>query len=78
MTYTAKVENDVIRLPSDVHLPNGTVVTIQPKAEPPPVAAPQESFAERYAEFIGIWEDGPTDLAAEHDHYSSGAPKRNE
>jgi hypothetical protein len=26
-----------------------------------------QSFAERYADFIGVWKDGPTDLAENHD-----------
>ncbi len=43
------------------------------RAGPAP-AVPKAPFAERYAEFIGIWGDGPDDLAAQHDHYASGAP----
>lgn len=80
MNYTARVENDVIRLPSGVHLPDGTTVTVLAKSEITPTVnlEDQRTFAERYAEFIGIWEDGPTDLAAQHDHYCSGAPKRQE
>ena len=70
MSITATVENDRIKLPPGVHWPDGTEVSIEARA------IPRETFAERYAEFIGVWEDGPTDLAAEHDHYASGAPKR--
>lgn len=76
MSITAKVENDTIKLPPGVHLPDGTEVSIEPRTSPRAAEAAQQTFAERYAEFVGIWEDGPTDLAAQHDHYASGAPKR--
>ena len=78
MSITAIVQNDMIKLPPGVHLPDGTEVSIEPRTPPRAAEAPQQTFAERYAEFIGIWEDGPVDLAAQHDHYASGAPKRKE
>lgn len=31
MSFTATVENDTIKLPAGVHLPDGTEVTIEPK-----------------------------------------------
>jgi hypothetical protein len=76
MNITATVENDTIKLPPGVHLPDGTEVSIEPKTSRQPTEFPLPTLAERHAEFIGIWEDGPEDLAAEHDHYASGAPKR--
>ena len=76
MSITATVENDTIKLPPGMHLPDGTEVSIEPRTPPRADEAPEQTFAERYAEFIGIWEDGPADLAAEHDHYASGTPKR--
>jgi hypothetical protein len=27
-------------------------------------------------DFVGVIKDGPSDLAAEHDHYAHGTPKR--
>lgn len=73
MSFTATIENDIIKLPPGLHLPDGTAVSVEPL--PPAVSAqPRQTFAERYSEFIGIWQDGPTDLAAHHDHYASGAP----
>jgi hypothetical protein len=51
-------------------------VSIVPKTAKQAVECPLPTLAERHAEFIGIWEDGPEDLAEEHDHYASGAPKR--
>ncbi len=76
MSITAIVENDTIKLPPGVHLADGTEVSIELRTPPRAAEAPQQTFAERYSEFIGIWGDGPADLAAEHDHYASGSPKR--
>ena len=70
MSITATVENDTIKLPAGA-LPNGTQVRIEalPAAEP-------KSFAERYAKYIGCVKTGVGDLAANHDHYLYGTPKR--
>jgi hypothetical protein len=71
MSITATVENNTIKLPSGVNLPDGTTVRIQPLTEP---AA--QAFGSRYAKFIGAVKDAPPDLAANHDHYLYGTPKR--
>ncbi len=71
MSITATVMNDMIKLPQGVHLKDATEVLILPKNQ-----APVKTFAERYARYIGIMKDGPTDLAANHDHYLYGQPKR--
>jgi hypothetical protein len=75
MSITATVENDTIKLPPGVHLPDGTNVQILPMDES---VARQEgtTLYERMSDFIGCIKDGPEDLAAEHDHYAHGAPKR--
>ena len=39
--------------------------------------SPKKTFGERYKKYIGILKDGPTDLAANHDHYLYGTPKQN-
>jgi hypothetical protein len=74
MSITATVENDTIKLPPGVHLPDGTRVRIE-AAELPP-AAPGRTLAERYAKFVGLADDLPEDMAKNHDHYLHGAPKR--
>ena len=76
MSFTGTVENDTIKLPPGVHLPDGTKVTVKPAEASPSPLAPGKTFAERYAKYIGICKDGPTDLALNHDHYLYGAPKR--
>ena len=73
MSFTATVENGAIKLPPDVVLPNGTEVRIEPvevESEKP------RPFSERYAKFIGVVKDGPTDLADNLDHYLYGLPRR--
>ena len=70
MSITATVENDTIKLPNGVHLPDGTTVKIET------VEAPQKSFAERFAKYIGASKTGAPDMAAEHDHYLYGTPKK--
>ena len=74
MSITAIVENDTIKLP--MHVPDGTRVEI---TLPEEKAVPAESgnaltWMMKYA---GIVDDMPADLAAEHDHYLYGTPKRN-
>ena len=71
MSITATVQNDTIKLPVGIHLPDGTKVRVEPVAK----AAPK-SFGERYAKFVGIVKDAPADLAENHDHYLYGQPKR--
>lgn len=70
MSITATVENDTIKLPAG-SLPNGTQVRIEalPEAKP-------QTFVERYAKYIGCVKTGVGDLAANHDHYLYGTPKR--
>lgn len=71
MGITATVINDTIKLPEGVHLEDATEVLILPKKKSPS----GQTFAERYARFIGIMKDGPADLAENHDHYLYGTPK---
>ena len=70
MSITAIVENGTIKLPADVHLPDGTQVRVEPIEDIGP------TLAERLASFIGVAKDLPPDLAENHDHYLYGTPKR--
>ena len=61
MSFTVTVENDTIKLPSGVHLPDGTEVTIEPKQ-----AALKEAetggkpLRHRDLDFLaGTWTDDP-------------------
>lgn len=70
MSITAIVENDTIKLPAGMHLPDGTEVCIETKA---PAG---RSVAERYATLAGAAEDMPADLARNLDHYLHGHAKK--
>jgi hypothetical protein len=70
-SITATVENNVIKLPAGIHLPDGTPVRVEPLTD-----LAGKPFGERYAKFIGAVKDAPADLAENHDHYLYGAPKR--
>ena len=68
MSITVTVETDTIKLP--IHVPDGTRLEI---------TLPEEGAAHRHEwmrKYIGSIKDSPADLAAEHDHYAHGAPKR--
>ena len=71
MSITAIVENDTIKLP--VHVPDGTRVEITLLGETPS-EKPKGAMA-WMSKFVGIVDDMPADLAAEHDHYLYGTPK---
>ena len=70
MSITAVVENDMIKLPPGLHLPDGTVVCIETKAPA------DRSVAERYATLAGAAEDMPADLARNLDHFLLGHAKK--
>ena len=71
MSITATVENDTIKLPPGVHLPDGTEVCIETRE-----TAVERSVAERYARLAGAAEDMPPDLARNLDHYLHGHTKK--
>jgi hypothetical protein len=71
MELEGVVHNGVI-VPDDVTaLPEGARVRITPV-----VAESPKPFDERFARFKGAVPDLPTDLAAQHEHYRLGTPKR--
>ena len=76
MSFTATVENGAIMLPPDVHLPDGTEVTVEPSKPAHPLEASEQSVSEGYEEFIGCLRGAPSDLADNLDHYLYGRPKR--
>jgi hypothetical protein len=75
MSITAIVENDTIKLPPGVHVPDGTEVKVFLPGESV-APADETTLYERVKDFVGCIKDGPEDLADEHDHYAHGAPKR--
>jgi hypothetical protein len=75
VSITGTVEKDTIKLPPGVHLPDGTSVRVE-LLPAPSDKGPGESFAERYAEFIGSIQGDRPDLSENLDHYLYGTPKR--
>ena len=73
MTYRGHVKNGVVIFDEPANLPEGTEVRVeqvtQEAAEPP-------NWAEVFKDVAGKAKDLPSDLAANHDHYLHGAPKR--
>lgn len=66
------VVQDGVIIPDDsTDLPEGMRVRIT--AVPP---GESSTFGERYAQFKGVASGLPEDMAAQHDHYRLGTPKR--
>ena len=74
MSITATVENDTIKLPADVHLPDGTKVEITLPEEAAP--GPEEGALAWMTEFAGTIKTLPSDMAERHDHYIHGRKRR--
>ena len=72
MSFTGTVENGVIRLPADAVFPNGTKVRVEPIGRP----AAKNQLTRRLVSIASKARNLPADLAAEHDHYIHGNPKR--
>lgn len=73
MSVTAIVQNDTIHLPKGAHFPDGTRVVIEPIHEPVEVSG--KPIARCLAQFIGIADDLPTDMARNLDAYLHGHSK---
>ena len=74
MSITATVENDTIKLP--VHVPDGTKVEITLPGEEASVTAGAEDVTDALLAISTRVKGLPADLAAQHDHYLHGQPKR--
>jgi hypothetical protein len=71
MVYRGYVKGGVVVLDPKVELPEGIEVSVEPL--PPPS---RKTLAERLGNLIGSMPELPPDMAAQHDHYLHGAPKR--
>ncbi len=71
MVYRGHIQNGVVVLDAEVTLPEGTEVNVEPVS-----AAARATLAERLGDLIGSMPELPPDMAAQHDHYLHGAPKR--
>lgn len=76
MVYRGKVKNGVVVFERDAGLPEGTEVRVEPFARDEGVSVAGPTLAEQFADVIGTVPDLPADMAAQHDHYLHGAPRR--
>ncbi|HEV3416517.1 MAG TPA: antitoxin family protein [Pirellulales bacterium] len=68
-------ENGVFRPVEPVVLPEGTEAEVHLTLEPAASEEKDPTLA-RLLEFSGVVNDLPDDMAAQHDHYIHGTPKR--
>jgi len=77
MTLHGQVRGGVIVFDPPVALPEGAEVQVQVIQSPVEVAATEpQSLYERLKPFVGAAKGLPANLAAQHDHYLYGTPKR--
>jgi hypothetical protein len=78
MTHRGKMTNGVVVLEDPKAIPEGTPVTVRPLkgGERSRKGRRPRSLYERLKPFIGIADDLPSDISANHDHYLYGTPKR--
>lgn len=75
MSITVTVENDTIKLP--VHVPDGTRVEITlPGDGTAPATGKAAEVTDALLAISARVKGLPSDLAAQHDHYLHGQPKR--
>ena len=71
MSFKGKVKNGVVVLPRNAKLPDGTEVEVRPIDEPK-----SDDFTDMLLRIAKKVRGLPRDLAAQHDHYLYGTPKR--
>lgn len=74
MVYFGKVRQGRIETDPNVRLPEGAIVRIEPVNSDASSSISPDPFDSLGDNAV---DTGVTDMAREHDHYASGAPKRN-
>ena len=72
MSYTGKVQNGVVVLPPEAHLPEGTEVQVVPLESSPP----EDSFLQAVLKTAKPRPHWPKDYVLNHGYYVSGEPKK--
>lgn len=75
MTFQGIVKNGVVVLDTDSPPAEGTRVTVEVDVRIPP-EDPADDWADVVMKFAGLGRGMPPDMAAQHDHYIHGTPKR--
>ena len=76
MVYRGVVKNGVVVLREGTGLPDGTEVRIEPIVRGENLPSEGPTLTEQFGNVIGMVPELPADMAAQHDHYLHGAPKR--
>ncbi|MGH8247024.1 MAG: hypothetical protein ACREUU_11415 [Gammaproteobacteria bacterium] len=76
MSYTGKVQNGVVVLPPEAHLPEGTEVRVEPLKKPGRKSRAADSLSKLLLGFAGKAKGLPDDMARNHDHYLHGLPRK--
>jgi hypothetical protein len=71
MSFKGKVKNGVVVLPRNANLPDGTEVEVRTVDDPK-----SDDFTDMLLRIAKKVRGLPRDLAAQHDHYLYGVPKR--
>lgn len=71
MEVTGRVKNGVVVLDESEAIPEGALVRVEPLEAKRP-----RRLSEIFSDVIGTAPELPDDMAAQHDHYLHGAPKR--
>jgi len=71
VSYTGRIQNGVVVLPPDAHLPEGTEVEVIPRI----ASADTNAFVEGMLK-LAKPRDWPSDFALNHGHYVKGQPKK--
>jgi len=72
MSYIGTVENGVVVLPAEAQLAEGTKVRVEPVMVEDGVPTLEEMLGSVAGKAVGL----PPDLAANHDDYLHGTPRR--
>jgi len=76
MTLLGHVKDGRIELDHPLSLPEGAKVQIELLVGEEQPNGAGESLADKLLSYAGRISDAPSDLAAQHDHYLHGTPKK--
>lgn len=76
MVFRGRVKNGVVVFERGEKPPEGVEVQVVPATSMENVFCEGPTLAEQFADVIGCAPELPPDMAAQHDHYLHGAPKR--
>ena len=76
MVYDGTITNGTVVLDNGAKIPDGTRVKVVVPASPPTPPAADEPTMKWMLKYAGKAVGLPADMAAQHDHYLHGTPKR--